>query len=112
MRFEYYKRIHQPFYISTIKSLLKHLVSVIEFVHIKSILHLNVVDSSIAIRYDNDDTNVPVLIYFSCSVHCASVRKLTPEFTEIFKSTSHLPHDVIQGRQMPSSQSHIYSIGI
>ena len=86
------------------------LVSAVEFLHVKNILNLNLSEITIVSRHSF--RYEPVIIDFSCACHITSAKLLSQYFQEMFKSSAHLPRDVVEGKRVPSYNSDLYSIGV
>ena len=111
--FEEYKKMKRPLLLGQVKVLLCGLVKATEFLHLKGIIHLNLVESSIIMRYNAEKNEYyPVIFHFSCCCPIQSTKVLDPFFQERFKFSKHLPIDILRGKSIPSFNCDIYSFGV
>lgn len=113
MYFGRYKLVNRPFRISLIKVLLQGLTRALDFIHFKDMIHLNMVEAAIVMKFDpNKMLHYPVIFDFSCCCPQQSAKVFDRLFQERFKSSNHLPIDVIKGKSVPSFSCDVYSLGV
>eukprot|EP00111_Clytia_hemisphaerica_P010626 TCONS_00031056-protein len=113
MYFGRYKLVNRPFRIFLIKVLFQGLTRALDFIHFKDMIHLNMVEAAIVMKFDpNKMLHYPVIFDFSCYSPQQSAKVFDRLFQERFKSSNHLPIDVIKGKSVPSFSCDVYSLGV
>lgn len=113
--FERFYQENRRFDIYTIQALFRDITSVVEFLHVKGVIHMNITEDSFVFSLDVSGPEwryFPILCDFSCCCLVSDVKVLTPQLQSRFRSTKHLPVEVMRGEKLPSFNCDIYAVAV